>query len=377
MTPVLLLMALACDTAPSRPGTFVGNPGGTDQLSVSSAGTTGVERGDGTARLERVVLAGCDGSEVDVDPATFPPDGLIQLSTERALTGIELPPGTWCGMEVSLRDAVLDFQVPTGTIHLAVRTLEVLLSEGDALNVDPQTTSDRKAEYGLVLSEPDWLAELVAQQPVDGLITPDELQQEALEGRMALASSLYDGEGRLSLHGPGYEPPELAQCETLPVPAVRQVIQDCPIREGYEVNSWTADGMCEPGLWIAGVYEARSDHSGEVHPMGEVSVTFDIPGQHVLALSSYEPVTWNVRVGPDTELRAILVAGYYEQIVRGTDVPVQRVSGPVCGYSYPYNGQGCNTDALIEGFENAIGLRATRFDGCYRATEMAWSPTGR
>ncbi|MCA9495265.1 MAG: hypothetical protein KC621_35295 [Myxococcales bacterium] len=377
MTPVLLLMSLACDTAPERPGTFVGNPGGTDQLSVSSAGTTGVERGDGTARLARVVLSGCDGSQVDVDPATFPPDGLIQLSTERALTGIELPPGTWCGMDVSLSDAQLDFQVATGTIRLSIRAIDVQLSEGEALVVDPETTSDRKAEYGLVLSEPDWLAELVQQQPVDGLITPDAEQQEALEGRMALTSSLYDGEGRLSLHGPGYDPPEPASCEAQPVPDLLPVIQDCAIREGYEVNTWFAQTTCEPGLWIAGIYEARSDHSGNVHPMGEVSVTFDVPGQHVLALSSYEPVTWNVRVGPDTELRAILVAGYYEQVVRGTDVPIQRVSGPVCGYSYPYNGQGCNTDALIEGFENAVGLRTTRFDGCYRATEMVWSPSGR
>lgn len=43
----------------------------------------------------------------------------------------------------------------------------------------------------------------------------------------------------------------------------------------------------------------------------------------VLLLSSYTPVIWNIYTTPNTDLRAVLVGGYYEQMVRGMKAGVQ------------------------------------------------------
>jgi hypothetical protein len=41
-----------------------------------------------------------------------------------------------------------------------------------------------------------------------------------------------------------------------------------------------------------------------------------------------------------------------------------------CGYSLPYNGGGCDTDALIADLEGLTGLALSSFHGCYRASEI-------
>lgn len=43
----------------------------------------------------------------------------------------------------------------------------------------------------------------------------------------------------------------------------------------------------------------------------------------VLLLSSYVPVIWNIYTTPNTDLRAVLVGGYYEQMIRGMKAGVQ------------------------------------------------------
>lgn len=159
-----------------------------------------------------------------------------------------------------------------------------------------------------------------------------------------------------------------------PVTAVVEpVILDCDTASGYAIDRWQAESAGETQLWLAGIYQ--TDSGGREHPMGEAEVTFDLPGRHVLALSSYEPVTWNVRVGPETRLEKIVVVGYLDQEVRvDPSVPVEIVEGSACGYSWPYNGQGCDTDRLVEIVEREAGLPLTRFDGCYDASRFQYVP---
>ncbi|MCA9493889.1 MAG: hypothetical protein KC621_28360 [Myxococcales bacterium] len=180
-----------------------------------------------------------------------------------------------------------------------------------------------------------------------------------------------DDDGRVDT-GDGRDP-DPGRGEVTPV--VDPVIVDCDTRAGYEVDTWQADSAGDTQLWLAGVYQTHGDHRGGVHPMGEAQVTFDLPGSHVIALSSYEPVTWNVRIGPDSRVEKIIVVGYLDQVVNADpNIPVEIYENTACGYSLPYNGGGCDTDELIAAVERAAGLPLTRFDGCYDATTFQWLP---
>lgn len=150
-------------------------------------------------------------------------------------------------------------------------------------------------------------------------------------------------------------------------PASGEVIRDCNVDAGYQVDSaeWATEG--EPTLWLAAVYEASVGGGAGV-------VSFDLPGSHVLALSSYEAVDWEVTVGPDTELQGIYVFSYDPSTVSApAGVPVTYVPWVGCGYSLPYNGGGCDTDAFLAEVEATVGLPVHRFDGCYDASTVAYA----
>lgn len=153
------------------------------------------------------------------------------------------------------------------------------------------------------------------------------------------------------------------------------VILNCATDAGYEVNSWSQSRHALAELYLASVYETRSDHQDGNHPIGRAHVEFAMEGNNILALASYEPTAWQVTLTPGAELRKILVVGVHDQIVVGPEgVPVEHVQASACGYSFPYNGQGCDTDKLIREVEAAAGLPLTRFDGCYRATAFRYVP---
>ena len=149
------------------------------------------------------------------------------------------------------------------------------------------------------------------------------------------------------------------------------VIQDCATDAGYEVDAFSRDNADDTRFWLLSVYETHTDHSFGNHPMGEATLDVTEPGGHVIAIGSYEPVTWNLTVGPDSEVEEILVFGYHEQIVEGAQgIPVTYVEGPACGYAYPDDGQGCDTQGLIDEVEAAAGRLVSHFEGCYRATDF-------
>lgn len=159
--------------------------------------------------------------------------------------------------------------------------------------------------------------------------------------------------------------------------ATEPVILDCNVDNGDEVNSWRAESVSGTRLHLVSVYETRSDHTGSYHPTGTATVEFALPGQNVLALASYEPTEWTVTLAPGASLEKIVAIGYFRQTViapPGIEVEThyyaeeQYSPYAACGYSLPYNGQGCDTDQLIANVEALTGLALSSFDGCYAAT---------
>lgn len=166
------------------------------------------------------------------------------------------------------------------------------------------------------------------------------------------------------------------------VPAAgSEVILDCDEASGYVVDSWRADAAEGPAVHLLGVYDPNSHNAG--HPPEEADVYFDLPGDNILALSAYEPTSWRVTLGPGASLSEIVVFGYHEQqVVQEGDIPVQIHSAAQgqesphhgCGYSLPYNGEGCDTDQLIAHVQTVTGHPVTAFDGCYDAGQFYIGP---
>jgi len=125
-----------------------------------------------------------------------------------------------------------------------------------------------------------------------------------------------------------------------------------------------------PEVHVLSVYETSSDHA----VTGSASVTIERPGQHVLVLSSYEATSWHVTLGANVRISAVQLIGYEAQTVDLPNVPVTHGTG--CGYSYPYNGGGCDTNALFAQIEAKAGVGITTFHGCYQASQWTLHADG-
>lgn len=130
----------------------------------------------------------------------------------------------------------------------------------------------------------------------------------------------------------------------------------------------------KPEVHVIGVYEAHGNHGGNNHPPGDAQVKIDRPGEHSLVLSAYEPVNWHVTLGTGARLTSVSLIGYQAQNVDLSNVPVKRGQG--CGYSYPYNGEGCNTDELLATAKELAGADLTTFHGCYQASSWTLNADG-
>jgi hypothetical protein len=132
----------------------------------------------------------------------------------------------------------------------------------------------------------------------------------------------------------------------------------------------TGPGTTQPELHILSAYE----------PSGStIAVHIARNTQMTVVLSSYEPVHWIVTVDPGAVVDEILLNGYHAQTLSApSNIPYQARSydqnysnfGSSCGYSFPYNGGGCDTNQLIAGVEFHTGLDWTSFTGCYTASEF-------
>jgi hypothetical protein len=134
-----------------------------------------------------------------------------------------------------------------------------------------------------------------------------------------------------------------------------------------------------PEVHVLGVYEARGDHSGGVHPAGTAVVHVERTGPQVLVLSSYEPVNWKVTAVPNANIQYILALGYHAQSVeapQGVEVRVldyeTRGVFAGCAYEYPDDDphSGCETPLLLEEVKRLTGQEVSSFHGCYQGTSF-------
>jgi hypothetical protein len=127
-------------------------------------------------------------------------------------------------------------------------------------------------------------------------------------------------------------------------------------------------GSCgSPELHVIGVYETGS-------ATGDASVAIDRPGNHILVLSAYVATNWHVRLAPGATVRAVELFGYEAQAVDLPGVPI--TGGSACGYSYPYNGGGCDTNHLLALAEAQASAGLTTFHGCYHASSWTLHADG-
>lgn len=345
---MIALSLAACLSDPGN-GTFVGNPG--VNLDASSPPTSEGASASASATLVRVELDPCGGGEVvgvvpDADRAWF------EFHGGRSPLPARLPAGRWCRLSVVLADVEIEVSRPAASLSLGDVTL--VLDEGEFEVVESPLP------WTLVLGSADWL------EPVLTSADPSEPATLAeVEVRLGTGSSLYDAGGSRQISGPGWVPLPPPECDTSAPADLSPVIRDCDRQGGYEVDTRLDAESCETGLYVGAIYETHERR-------GEATVRFDVPGTHVLALSAYEATTWTIELGPRSALERVLIAGYERQEVRGVDVPVVNVPGPACGYSWPYNGGGCDTADLLQALEAAAGLPLTRFDGCYDAQTFVW-----
>lgn len=118
------------------------------------------------------------------------------------------------------------------------------------------------------------------------------------------------------------------------------------------------------------MYETSGNHS----VTGDASVVIERPGEHILVLSAYVATNWHVRLATGATVRAVELLGYDPQTVDLGSVPVTR--GTACGYSYPYNGGGCDTNQLLALAEAQAGVGLTTFHGCYQASSWTLHADG-
>ncbi|HWU88273.1 MAG TPA: hypothetical protein VN253_13395, partial [Kofleriaceae bacterium] len=129
-----------------------------------------------------------------------------------------------------------------------------------------------------------------------------------------------------------------------------------------------------PEVHVLSVYETSSNHSGGNHPTGTATVTIERPGDLALVLSAYEPTDWHVTLAPGAHVRSVTLIGYLTQTVNLANVPIVHAQG--CGYSYPYNGGGCDTNQLLALAKQHAGADVTTFHGCYQASSWTLHADG-
>ena len=159
--------------------------------------------------------------------------------------------------------------------------------------------------------------------------------------------------------------------------APERVIVDCDTDAGYAVATHRGTGSVERGLFVLSVYESDSEHSGGKHPMGHATVDFRLPGDHVLALHAYEPVTWTITPRDGGELTEVLLYGHHDQLVEGLgdEVKVTKAQRPPCAtHAWPQVKPRCEGPGLDAAAEEATGRQLTRFDGCYHASTFQFLP---
>lgn len=87
----------------------------------------------------------------------------------------------------------------------------------------------------------------------------------------------------------------------------------------YEVDRFEAPPMEGDVIHAIGIYEGGSNHGPDRHPREDVTVEIEEQeGRSVyLALSSYEPVRWNITGPGAAAVKGVYLTGYHAQNVIG------------------------------------------------------------
>lgn len=258
---------------------------------------------------------------------------------------------TLATLTATLCTASLACVLPTKMGEMDPESDEAGMTEEDEDEPDPPDGADG----------PGWPGEDEPEEPEGGTEGGGEEPERGTEG---------GGEEPEGGSSGGEDPPGPPEVEG-PVPPA---IQDCDYGGGYS-NNVVRNGLVDgPQLWIAGVYQTHSDHSMGHHPSGEGFVSFGLPGDNVLVLSSYEPVHWTVDLAEGGELGKIVVNGYYLQTV---DAPVG-IPVEIFGYEseappYHFGYELPEDQAFVNWAQGQTGRDMTGFDGCYDATTFVYT----
>lgn len=121
-----------------------------------------------------------------------------------------------------------------------------------------------------------------------------------------------------------------------------------------------------PEIHMVGLYEASSAH----HAIAPASVNVTYTGAPIiLALTSYEPVEWQLDVAPDVQIDQVIVSGYYEQRVTGLpdSVPVWNESRKQGGQAfYSYKRTDSSFRKAVKRLHELTGRSVLTFQGAYR-----------
>ena len=132
---------------------------------------------------------------------------------------------------------------------------------------------------------------------------------------------------------------------------------------------------------VIGVYETRDDHDFNAHPIGDGHLRIERAGHHRLVLSAYEPTRWHLDLAPGAIVDAVHLVGYHAQTLAQSGIPItydtyEQGGESACGYSWPYDGEGCDTNQLLSLARARAGSDITTFNGCYHAATWTLGADG-
>lgn len=111
-------------------------------------------------------------------------------------------------------------------------------------------------------------------------------------------------------------------------------------------------------------------------PTGSGTIYLERAGKHVLVLSAHEKTTWHIKTAPGAELVHVYAVGFHTQAVDVSEAnghPTVKIDSmdknatAACGYSWPYDGNGCDTDGLLQLAASRTKHDINSFAGCYEA----------
>jgi hypothetical protein len=103
-------------------------------------------------------------------------------------------------------------------------------------------------------------------------------------------------------------------------------ILDVQTDHGYSLSQYSSRDLSGRVTYMIGVYETRSDHHFDFHPIGSAQVEIEAQiGPIALILSSYEPTIWHLSGPGVAQIDTLIFLGYHTQevVAEGLDAQPQ------------------------------------------------------